>query len=77
MQAFYENKQEKKPRQRFTVAPEMIIESRGDNGHNQPQSKIDELPLDEKIGVLVYADAVRLARARQNDKAQRHENRDY
>ena len=41
------------------------------------RDEIRRLALHEEVGVVVQADAVRLAGARQNDKAQRHESRDH
>ena len=48
-----------------------------DDGDEDPGRQIDELALQEEVDVAVYTPRIRLAGARENGKAQRHESRDH
>ena len=63
-------------RQRPMLPPDAIVNPCSEGRHQQPRAKIHELALHEEIGIAMQTHCVRLARAGENDKAQRHENRD-
>ena len=69
---------EEGPRQELVVAPFVVVEPGHRNDHQYPDDKVLELAAHEEICVTaVVARRVHLACARENDKAQQHESRDY
>ena len=60
---------EEQPGQDLRIPPFAIVEHRHRNRQNDTNDQIGELPLDEEIRVTMQTHGVRLARARENDKA--------
>ena len=68
---------EERDRERRVVAPVAVVEPRHARREDDADGEVGELALHEEVDVAMQTERVRLARARQNDKAQRHEHRDH
>ena len=71
-----EHRRVEQHRQNPVVAPDAVVEPRRERRDREACAEIHELPLHEEVRVVMQTHGVGLARAGENNKAQRHENRD-